>query len=75
LRHEAADPECSLPAEIAAQVNRAINGALAAEDMKLALSELASDPLGGSAQDFVAFLAEEGPCWLEVVRAAGLKFD
>jgi len=54
LRHEAADPECSLPAEIAAQVNRAINAALAAEDMKLALSKLGSD--GGSTQDFVALL-------------------
>jgi tripartite-type tricarboxylate transporter receptor subunit TctC len=64
-----------LPAEITARVNRAINAALAAEDMKLALSKLGSEPLGGSAQDFTALLAEEGPRWLEVVRAAGLKFD
>jgi tripartite-type tricarboxylate transporter receptor subunit TctC len=65
----------SLSAEITARVNRAINAALAAEDMKLALSKLGSDPLGGSAQDFAALLAEEGPRWLEVVHAAGLKFD
>jgi len=64
-----------LPAEITARVNRAINAALAADDMKLALSKLGSEPLGGSAQDFAALLAEEGPRWLEVVRAAGLKFD
>jgi tripartite-type tricarboxylate transporter receptor subunit TctC len=64
-----------LPAEITARINRAINAALAADDMKLALSKLGSDPLGGSAQDFAALLAEESPRWLEVVRAAGLKFD
>ncbi len=64
-----------LPAEFTARINRAINAALAAEDMKLALSKLGSDPLGGSAQDFAALLAEESPRWLEVVRAAGLKFD
>jgi tripartite-type tricarboxylate transporter receptor subunit TctC len=64
-----------LPAEITARVNRAINAALAAQDMKLALGKLGSEPLGGSAQDFAALLAEEGPRWLEVVRAAGLKFD
>jgi tripartite-type tricarboxylate transporter receptor subunit TctC len=64
-----------LPVEITARVNRAINAALTADDMKLALSKLGSEPLGGSAQDFAALLAEEGPRWLEVVRAAGLKFD
>jgi tripartite-type tricarboxylate transporter receptor subunit TctC len=64
-----------LPAEITTRLNRAINAALAADDMKLALSKLGSDPLGGSAQDFAALLAEEGPRWLEVVRASGLKFD
>ncbi len=64
-----------LPAEITTRLNRAINAALTAEDMKLALSKLGSEPLGGSAQDFAALLAEEGPRWLEVVRASGHKFD
>jgi tripartite-type tricarboxylate transporter receptor subunit TctC len=64
-----------LPLDILARVNRAINAALTADDMKLALSKLGSEPLGGSAQDFAALLAKEGPRWLEVVRASGLKFD
>jgi tripartite-type tricarboxylate transporter receptor subunit TctC len=64
-----------VPADITARLNRVINDALAADDMKLALRKLGSDPLGGSAQDFAALLAEESPRWLEVVRAAGLKFD
>jgi tripartite-type tricarboxylate transporter receptor subunit TctC len=64
-----------LPADVATRLNRAINAALAADDMKTALRKLGSDPLGGSAQDFAALLKEESPRWLEVVRAAGLKFD
>jgi tripartite-type tricarboxylate transporter receptor subunit TctC len=63
------------PAEIVARLNRAINEALAADDMKAALKKLGSDPLGGTPQDFTALLAEEGPKWVEVVRAAGLKVD
>jgi hypothetical protein len=43
--------------------------------MRNALKKLGSDPLGGSPQDFTALLAEEGPKWVEVVRAAGLKLD
>jgi len=61
------------PADVAARLNRAINEALAADDMKAALRKLGSDPLGGSPQDFAALLAEESPRWLEVVRAVGLK--
>jgi tripartite-type tricarboxylate transporter receptor subunit TctC len=63
------------PAAIATQLNRAINAALASDDMKAALKKLGSDPLGGTPQDFSALLAEEGPKWVEVVRAAGLKLD
>ena len=63
------------PAEVVARLNRAINEALAADDMKGALRKLGSDPLGGTPQDFAALLAEEGPRWVEVVRAAGIKLD
>jgi tripartite-type tricarboxylate transporter receptor subunit TctC len=63
------------PAQLVARLNRAINDALAADDMKSALKKLGSDALGGSPQDFTALLAEEGPKWVEVVRASGLKLD
>jgi tripartite-type tricarboxylate transporter receptor subunit TctC len=63
------------PAEVAARLNRAINEALRADDVTSALKKLGGDPLGGSPQDFTALLAEEGPKWVEVVRASGLKFD
>jgi tripartite-type tricarboxylate transporter receptor subunit TctC len=62
-------------AEVVTRLNRAINEALAADDMRTALKKLGSDPLGGTPRDFTALLAEEGPKWVEVVRAAGLKVD
>jgi len=61
--------------DVVDRLNRAINDALAADDMKAALKKLGSDSLGGSPQDFTALLAEEGPKWVDVVRAAGLKLD
>jgi hypothetical protein len=43
--------------------------------MKIALRKLGGDPLGGSQQEFAAFLAKEAPRWVAVVNAAGLKLD
>ncbi|MEA2986597.1 MAG: hypothetical protein QOD94_2851 [Alphaproteobacteria bacterium] len=63
------------PPEIVAKLNRAINDALASNDMKAALRKLGGDPLGGSPQDFAAFLAQESSKWVEVVHASGLKID
>ncbi|MEA2936759.1 MAG: hypothetical protein QOC56_263 [Alphaproteobacteria bacterium] len=64
-----------MPAEVVTRFNRAINDALRSEDMRAALRKLGSDPLGGSPQEFAAYLAEEAPKWVEVVKAAGLKID
>jgi tripartite-type tricarboxylate transporter receptor subunit TctC len=63
------------PVEIVGKLNRAINDALKSDDMKVALRKLGGDPLGGSPQDFAAFLAQEAPKWVEVVKASGLKID
>jgi tripartite-type tricarboxylate transporter receptor subunit TctC len=62
-------------AEVVAKLNRAINDALKSDDMKRALRKLGGDPLGGSPQDFAAFLGQEAPKWVEVVKASGLKID
>ncbi|MEA2990502.1 MAG: hypothetical protein QOG83_3213, partial [Alphaproteobacteria bacterium] len=48
-----------MSAEVVARFNRAINDALRSEDMRAALRKLGSDPLGGSPQEFAAYLAEE----------------
>jgi tripartite-type tricarboxylate transporter receptor subunit TctC len=63
------------PADIVAKLNQAINDALRSEDMKVALRKLGGDPLGGSPQEFKAFLADEAPRWVEVVKASGIKID
>ncbi|MEA2907648.1 MAG: hypothetical protein QOI12_5035 [Alphaproteobacteria bacterium] len=64
-----------MPAEVVTRFNRAINDALRSEDMRAALRKLGSDPLGGSPQEFAAYLAEEAPKWVEVVKTAGIKID
>ena len=63
------------PPDVVAKLNRAINDALKSDDMKAALRKLGADPLGGSPQDFAAFLVQEAPKWVEVVKASGLKID
>jgi tripartite-type tricarboxylate transporter receptor subunit TctC len=63
------------PPDVVATLNRAINDALKSPDMAAALRRLGSDPLGGTAQDFSALLAEEGPKWVEVVKSSGIKID
>jgi tripartite-type tricarboxylate transporter receptor subunit TctC len=63
------------PATIVARLNQAINEALRSRDMSQALRKLGSEPLGGEPHDFAALLAEEGPKWVEVVKAAGIKID
>jgi tripartite-type tricarboxylate transporter receptor subunit TctC len=63
------------PTDVVAKLNRAINDALKSDDMKLALRKLGGDPLGGSPQEFAAFLGQEAPKWVEVVKASGLKID
>ena len=63
------------PPQVVARLNKAINDALASDDMKVALRKLGGDPLGGSPEDFKAFLDEEAPKWVEVVKAAGIKID
>jgi tripartite-type tricarboxylate transporter receptor subunit TctC len=69
-----AGPAGTPPATVA-RLNKAINDALAAEDMKVALRKLGGDPLGGSPADFANFLAEEAPKWVAVVKTAGIKVD
>jgi tripartite-type tricarboxylate transporter receptor subunit TctC len=63
------------PPEIVARLNRAVNDALATDDMMLALKKLGADPGGGTPQEFGTLLAGEAPKWIEVVRAAGLAID
>ncbi len=63
------------PADVVARINRAVNDALASADMRAALGKLGGEAVGGTPQKFSAYLAAEGPKWIEVVKAAGIKVD
>jgi len=63
------------PPAIVAKLNRAINEALAAPDMRASLQRLGSEIRTGSPADFTAFLMRERAKWDEVVRLAGIKID
>jgi tripartite-type tricarboxylate transporter receptor subunit TctC len=63
------------PPAIVATLNRAINVALRAGDMRAALQKLGGEPVGGSPQDFAAALTEEAPKWIATAQSAGWKID
>jgi len=54
--------------EIQSRINTAVNRALDKPSVRDALSKIASDPVGGSAEEFRQFLAVEIARWNKVVR-------
>ncbi|WP_209428004.1 tripartite tricarboxylate transporter substrate binding protein [Pararhodobacter sp. SW119] len=62
-----------MPEDAVAALNAAINEALADADLRAALEAQGSVVLGGTAEEFSAFLAEEVAAWAEVVSSAGLR--
>ena len=63
------------PDAIAARLNAAINDALKSPDIRAALSKFGSEPLGGTPQEFAAFVASESKKWSEIIRLSGVKVD
>jgi tripartite-type tricarboxylate transporter receptor subunit TctC len=59
--------------EIVDKLNRAGNDALKADEVAKALTPQGIDLVGGSADDFAGFLANEMKRWATVAAAAGLK--
>lgn len=62
-----------MPEDAVAALNAAINEALADPELRAALEAQGSVVLGGTAEEFSAFLAEEVAAWAEVVSTAGLR--
>jgi tripartite-type tricarboxylate transporter receptor subunit TctC len=60
------------PPQLIATLNRAINEALASEDVLARLRAQGMDPLGGTQQDFAHTIASETDKWARVISAAGL---
>jgi tripartite-type tricarboxylate transporter receptor subunit TctC len=63
------------PDAIIARINVAINGALKSPAIRETLYKFGSEPLGGTPQEFTAFVAAESKKWAEIVRLAGVKID
>ncbi|MGG5810137.1 Bug family tripartite tricarboxylate transporter substrate binding protein [Falsiroseomonas sp. CW058] len=61
------------PAEAIAAVNRAVNQALEAGDLRGALSQAGVDPLGGTAEAMGQLLAADTARWAEVIEKAGIE--
>jgi tripartite-type tricarboxylate transporter receptor subunit TctC len=63
------------PEAIVARLNAAINDALKSPDIRATLSKFGSKPLGGTPQEFAAFVASESKKWSEIIRQSGVKVD
>lgn len=65
-----------LPEKLTAQLNEAVNRALASPDVAAKLADMGSARVGGeSATAFAAFIQEEVPRWEEVVKRSNAKVD
>jgi tripartite-type tricarboxylate transporter receptor subunit TctC len=63
------------PDAIVARLNAAINEALQSPEIRATLAKFGSEPLGGTPQEFAAFVAEESKKWSEIIRLSGVKID
>jgi len=63
------------PAWIALRINRAIDAALVAAEIKERFAQMGVHPLGGSMAQSARFIAEERARWSNVIRAAGIHIE
>lgn len=61
------------PREIVDRINGGVNRILAGDDTQAFLRRIGADSLGGSPEDFAAFIRAEGPLWTTALRAAGIE--
>jgi len=61
------------PAPIVARLNSEINKILAAPDMRAKLADLGYEPIGGTPEEFGAYMTREEAKWGKVVKASNLK--
>lgn len=63
------------PREIVERLNEETAQALAAADVRIQLAAQGIDPMGGTPQQFAAYIRQETEKWARVVQAAGVRFD
>jgi len=62
-------------AEIVARLNAEVNKALQSADLRARLAAGGSEPLGGTAEQYAAYIRSELGRWAKVVRDSGAKLD
>ncbi len=63
------------PKDVVATLNRALTAALDDAGVKKSLADLGVDILGGSPENFAAYIKSEIPKWTAIVKASGAKLD
>ncbi len=63
------------PKEIVATLNRALAATLDDPAVKKSLGDLGVDIIGGTPEDFAAYIKSEIPKWTAIIKASGAKLD
>lgn len=63
------------PKEVIATLNRALVAALAEEAVKRSLGDLGVDIIGGTPEEFAAYIKSEIPKWTAIIKASGAKLE
>jgi tripartite-type tricarboxylate transporter receptor subunit TctC len=63
------------PKEIVASLNRALNATLADTAVKTSLGDLGVDIIGGTPDEFAAYIKSEIPKWTAIIQASGAKLE
>ena len=63
------------PREIVVTLNRALAATLDDREVKKSLADLGVDIIGGTPEEFAAYIRSEIPKWTAIVKASGAKLD
>jgi tripartite-type tricarboxylate transporter receptor subunit TctC len=63
------------PKDVVATLNRALVAALADAGVRKSLGDLGVDIIGGTPEEFAAYIKSEIPKWTAIVKASGAKLD
>jgi tripartite-type tricarboxylate transporter receptor subunit TctC len=63
------------PADVVARINGEVNESLRSTELRAALVKAGFEPVGGSAQDFAAVIADQLQHWTPIVKASGFQMD
>jgi tripartite-type tricarboxylate transporter receptor subunit TctC len=63
------------PSDVVVALNRALTATLADAGVKKSLGDLGVDIIGGTPEEFAAYIKSEIPKWTAIIKASGAKLD